>query len=95
MSRKPGKKNSKLETRWMDAWDRANADNPLVPMLGPRTAVEYAAFRCLLRDVGGILTCDHPASYGIPVVVVDGRAYGPGDTGELQRLRNVRAEVAA
>lgn len=74
-------KATQMEARWMEATGRADANNPLRALLGPRTQVETLALRASLAQRRLRLTTDHAASsYGIPVAVDEtGKAYGPGD----------------
>ena len=57
------------------------------------TGVPFDACTCI-QDAGYVLTTDHPASsYGLPVLVYRGEAYGPGDLPGLT-LTIDRSDVA-
>lgn len=76
----PGINATELETKWFAAFDLARADNPILALCGPHTDSDTLAFRAQLRECGATLTADHAASsYGQPVVVCGGTAYGPAE----------------
>ena len=66
---------TEIEARWMDAAERADVDNPIRALLGPRTQSDTLALRISLAHRGLTLTTDHSASsYGIPVAVDESAA---------------------
>ena len=78
---------TEIEARWMDAVERADVENPIRELLGPRTNSDTLALRISLTQRGLTLTTDHAASsYVIPVAIDEsGNVYGPGDGLPLRR----------